>query len=311
MLNQLGVPEFDEQVYVAALRTPDVSAAQLARDLGTTPHRVRLAVERLHELGLLRASTGPISPAEPRTALSALTRARLAELQQLTNVADELTGLYRTGRLRSDPTQLGSIITGPGAITEWVTHLINSAQEQILLLDGPPHSAYQETTGDAEAHLLARGVSIRVIYSESAMKAAGRPAKVRADIAAGEEALLLPTVPTKLLIVDSTRALLPLTPGKPDDGVLIVERSGLLQLLTDYFERLWSLGASLDDESDGTDSDRKLLELLATGLTDDSIARHLGISDRTLRRRLAALLQRLGATSRFHAGVEAARRGLI
>ena len=311
MLEHIGVDTFDEQVYLAVLRNPDTPAAQLARDLGCSAPRVRQATKRLYELGLLQERTGRLSPTEPRTALNALTRARLAELQQLATVADELTSLYRAGRLRADPAQLGSIISGPSAIGEWFTHLVNSAQHEILLLDGPPHSAYQETTGDAEAGLLARGVSIRVIYAETATTDDRRLAKMHADIAAGEQARLLPTVPTKLLIADRNRAILPLTPGKPDDGVLIIERSGLLLLLTDYYERLWSQAADIQPASDKGDPDRKLLGLLTTGLTDESIARQLGISGRTLRRRITSLLERLGASSRFHAGVEAARRGLI
>ncbi|WAC51253.1 hypothetical protein [Frigoribacterium sp. SL97] len=41
------------------------------------------------------------------------------------------------------------------------------------------------------------------------------------------------------------------------------------------------------------------------------IAGQLGISSRTLRRRLHALFDELGASNRFHAGVEAARRGWV
>ena len=41
------------------------------------------------------------------------------------------------------------------------------------------------------------------------------------------------------------------------------------------------------------------------------IARTLGISLRTTRRRVAALMAELGADSRFQAGVEAVRRGWL
>jgi DNA-binding NarL/FixJ family response regulator len=39
------------------------------------------------------------------------------------------------------------------------------------------------------------------------------------------------------------------------------------------------------------------------------IARHLGVSGRTLRRRIAQVQEQLGATSRFQAGLRAGRRG--
>ncbi|MCM4081122.1 helix-turn-helix domain-containing protein [Paractinoplanes hotanensis] len=53
-----------------------------------------------------------------------------------------------------------------------------------------------------------------------------------------------------------------------------------------------------------------MLGLLATGLTDESVAARLGVSERTVRRTMAAVMARLGARSRFQAGLIAARQGL-
>ena len=55
---------------------------------------------------------------------------------------------------------------------------------------------------------------------------------------------------------------------------------------------------------------RFLLQQLAAGAKDEQIARALGISLRTVRRRVAGLLIELGVDSRFQAGVEAVRRRL-
>ena len=54
-----------------------------------------------------------------------------------------------------------------------------------------------------------------------------------------------------------------------------------------------------------------LLQQLAAGAQDEQIARRLGVSLRTVRRRGADLMSELGAESRFQAGVEAAKRGWI
>jgi DNA-binding NarL/FixJ family response regulator len=51
--------------------------------------------------------------------------------------------------------------------------------------------------------------------------------------------------------------------------------------------------------------------MLAAGAKDEQIARALGVSLRTVRRRVAALLADLGVRSRFQAGVEAMRRGWV
>ena len=50
---------------------------------------------------------------------------------------------------------------------------------------------------------------------------------------------------------------------------------------------------------------------LAAGAKDEQIARTLGISLRTVRRRVADLLIELGVDTRFQAGVEAVRRGWL
>ena len=57
--------------------------------------------------------------------------------------------------------------------------------------------------------------------------------------------------------------------------------------------------------------DRRLLTLLSAGLKDDAIARQLGTSPRSLRRRLRHLLDELNAETRFQAGAQASRRGLV
>ena len=46
-------------------------------------------------------------------------------------------------------------------------------------------------------------------------------------------------------------------------------------------------------------------------LTDEAIGRQLGVSDRTVRRRVAALLDGLDARTRFQAGVQTKARGWL
>ena len=53
--------------------------------------------------------------------------------------------------------------------------------------------------------------------------------------------------------------------------------------------------------------ERRLLGLLAEGLTDVTIARRLNVSLRTERRMVAGLMRRLGASGRFDTGVKAVR----
>jgi DNA-binding NarL/FixJ family response regulator len=57
--------------------------------------------------------------------------------------------------------------------------------------------------------------------------------------------------------------------------------------------------------------DIELLRLVAAGLPLDAVARRLQLSDRTVRRRLKAIRERLGVGSSIQAIAWAARRGLV
>lgn len=60
-----------------------------------------------------------------------------------------------------------------------------------------------------------------------------------------------------------------------------------------------------------TDDDLGVLRLLSRGLTTDAIARELGVSERTLRRRVRLICDRLGVKTPIEAVVWAARNRLI
>lgn len=55
----------------------------------------------------------------------------------------------------------------------------------------------------------------------------------------------------------------------------------------------------------------RVLDLLGQGVKDESAARMLGLGVRTYRRRVAELMEALGAESRFQAGVRARELGLV
>jgi len=54
-----------------------------------------------------------------------------------------------------------------------------------------------------------------------------------------------------------------------------------------------------------------VLEMMAEGLLDEAIARRSGLSTTTVRRHIAAIMHRLGVSSRFAAGAAAQRREWI
>ncbi|KIF77183.1 LuxR family transcriptional regulator [Streptomyces sp. 150FB] len=81
------------------------------------------------------------------------------------------------------------------------------------------------------------------------------------------------------------------------------------------FRAIWDTAVDLDTylRSDVPHLDaegRVILDALASGLTDTAASRRLGIPLRTYRRRVAELMAKLEADSRFQAGVRAGELGL-
>jgi DNA-binding CsgD family transcriptional regulator len=92
----------------------------------------------------------------------------------------------------------------------------------------------------------------------------------------------------------------------------VIRQPAIVQLTIELFDQYWQRAVTVPGlGAAGGDGDRQLVEMLAAGAKDEQIARALGLSLRTVRRRVAALLADLGVRSRFQAGVEATRRGWL
>ncbi|MGV9291933.1 DNA-binding response regulator [Streptomyces sp. NPDC003719] len=81
------------------------------------------------------------------------------------------------------------------------------------------------------------------------------------------------------------------------------------------FRAIWDSALDLDtylrSDIPHLDADgRLILNALGSGLTDESAAQRLGVSLRTYRRRVAELMAKLEANSRFQAGLRAGESGL-
>jgi DNA-binding NarL/FixJ family response regulator len=64
-------------------------------------------------------------------------------------------------------------------------------------------------------------------------------------------------------------------------------------------------------QPDLSDEEVRLLQMLAEGLTVEAVARHLDLSERTVRRRQRAICDRLEVDACIQAVVWAAKRGVV
>jgi DNA-binding NarL/FixJ family response regulator len=113
------------------------------------------------------------------------------------------------------------------------------------------------------------------------------------------------------------RAVLPDTVGESEiEAAVRAARSGLVVLHPTIVRRLAVSGGDHADARPSPDvhltrRELEVLNLLADGLGNKHIATRLGISDHTVKAHLAAIFEKLGASTRTEAVMAGARLGLV
>ncbi|MDX6249237.1 MAG: hypothetical protein QOF10_2597 [Kribbellaceae bacterium] len=312
MLESLGVEPPDEEAYRALLAAPGCCVSDLAKRLGRDEDDVRATVGRLEDLGLLTTTSDKpmrLLPTRPDVAVDALVAVRRAELDRVRAEARVLVSELRAQE-QHRPENLVEVIVGQEAIAARFAQLLNGTQEQLLVLDRPPYAAEIEQSDTTVRGLLREGVVVRGIYSPDSLDVPGGIDEAYSAADAGESSRVHPQVPMKLAVFDRKAALLPLSVDQLVDSALVVHPCALLDALVEMFWLLWDqavpvVTASMDP------LEARLMTLLAAGFKDDAIARQLALSSRTVGRRVAELMDTLGARTRFQAGVHAQRRRLL
>lgn len=126
---------------------------------------------------------------------------------------------------------------------------------------------------------------------------------------------LAPHLPIGLMVVDRSIAILPSAGGAADgpDEVLVVHAPPVVEALVEVFEREWREAVPPPGRRPPAAGERRrrVLAMMAAGLTDDAIARALGVGTTDVEEELATLAGELGARTRFQLALLAARQGLV
>ncbi|MFD9459432.1 helix-turn-helix domain-containing protein [Streptomyces sp. NPDC060027] len=185
----------------------------------------------------------------------------------------------------------------------------------------PELSVVPRSANAAERAGVRRGVLYRTILHREALTEPGMVAQVLADLAAGQRIGIADAVPVKLIIADRELAMLPLfRGGNTAAASVLVHAGGLLEALVAYFELAWEQAYPLSPRTTGDrlveerpdamdEFDARMLGLVLAGLTDQAVGARLGVSRRTVQRRIGELMARAGAESRIQLGWHAARKG--
>lgn len=310
----VGVSAFEERAYRVLLARADAAPAELAAELNCPPGRADRAVEQLRSLGLVTRMSGRrrrYTAVEPDSAVEALVRGKAVELERVRSTAVALTSLFHGVQRPHSRGGTVEILVGPAELARWFVRLQHQVREEMLVLDRPPYAL--AATNPVEPVSLDHGVRWRAVYAPESLEMPGALDEIGELAERGERGRVLPGLPIKLAIADRRLALMPLDLNLDNAHAALIRESTLLDALLALFETYWERAVPIGSApaSGLSPDDHALLQLLASGLTDTAIARQLGLSTRTMRRRTRWLFDQLSASNRFQAGAQATRRGWL
>ncbi|MFJ8038911.1 LuxR C-terminal-related transcriptional regulator [Kitasatospora sp. NPDC096147] len=309
------------RVYRALVHHPRSAVDALAARAGLSWPATRAALERLAAEGtavMVDQADRTWEALPPMQVVDALLHRDAVRHADLRRAGAELERQYHTARTDGGHYGTLEVLDDSARFLAAARQLQRAARRQVRVIDMPPYAGSPGHHRDQEVlqrERMAAGVAYRTLYYEAAFDDPVAGPNMARMIEAGEQARTLGELPMKLVIGDDDLAIVILdADDRPGIVALLVRPSSLLQALSNVFEILWKLAVPVSASGATTgidDRDRRILSLMASGATDDAIARRLGLGRRTVVRRVSALQARLGATTRFQAGVQAARRNWL
>jgi sugar-specific transcriptional regulator TrmB/DNA-binding CsgD family transcriptional regulator len=310
----------EAEVYRYAVRLGEIASPErAAADLGLPAGDVFAAVTRLVELHLLRTDglTGRYLPMDPEVAatllISPIERAMYQRRELADRLRERIDAITRPAVEMSEPVGAIDSLEGVAEIRGLFKLAAEVCRNEMVVLR--PGYDDEELLDELLApcySVLERSVSVRVVCPHRSRAGFASRAKARRLAADGAEIRTLSQVPQAAVVFDRSLAVM----FSIEDGLPVARRvrdRNVVRFLLDMFGQLWDSATPFATEETSyadaiDDLQQSVARLMAQGLTDEVVARRLGMSVRTCRRHIAALLQNLDAVSRFQAGVLAASR---
>lgn len=323
--------EFVSRVFLLAVKQGTATRAGLLAD-GLDEQEVEEGVAELVTRGFLLPTGEPDtwSVVPPRESISrhlervvhrtALARATIGELDTAWRRA--------VGRGVTDTMPDLDLVAGVPDLVDRVVAMHRSARRRVWwAADGSVASrTLLEQAADDPGLLSVRdGVDVRVVIDTSLLEAPGVMELMERATRAGHGFRVGNGLPLSAVVSDDTSALIDISFYDPDGyGSFEVRRPAPVQAVSRLVEEVWSLSTPFGPTLEAValaaqeqpaapldERDRRVLALLATGASDQLIARQTGVSVRTVERRVRYVMEHLGSATRFQAGVQAVRRGWV
>jgi len=312
-----------EELYRRALRSGPSTLEPFAVELGWSLSLATEALESLIGARLVRETVdGLIVVEHPRPALERLLGDEEARLDtRRRELADARAAIARftaehraagASRGAPDTKPVWEIVSSQMAVS-MVENTLRSTtgliRNSVLSLQVGP--GLDEEGVRMRRAALAGGREQRAIYSIAAVEDPAGRRWVRSMADAGEQQRVSASPPSEFTIFGGDVVLAMAEWGSAESDHIVIRNPMLIAAFTTMFDYAWDLAHPMPGARRDIVQDRQLLTLLASGFKDEAIARYLGWGVRTVRRRVAKLMDDLGAETRFQLGAAAQSRGLL
>ncbi|MEU8316793.1 LuxR C-terminal-related transcriptional regulator [Nonomuraea sp. NPDC048881] len=321
----LGLDPAQTALYTALLRLHRATRTDLAQAMDGPVEKVGRQLDDLVRLGVVDEQSGEYLARHPAAALGRVIAERLDRLAEESRRIDSALGSirglihdYDAGRDYQSGTFPVEMVNGADVLYESVVGIAVQSPPMELLTAIPDERTmadfvrkFADPWIDAQKRQL---LTVQAIIPVSTLSLPGVRDQLTRLLDTGGKVRTLDRVPSWFMTAGPEVAGLPALWGGnlPDHAYnfYLVRTPIVVGMLRSLFQELWGRAVPLPWGRRG-DGMVQVLRLAAQGVCDDSIARQLGVSVRTVRARFADAMAELGAQSRFHAGVEAARRGWL
>ena len=216
---------------------------------------------------------------------------------------------YEAGVAARRRSQVVEVVTGLDSVRKIIKESARLCVSEVLTSypGGSCGMQFLEDATTRDEDMLRRGVSVRSIYQHTARYDGPTLSYVERMTALGAQIRTIGDKLTRVIVFDREIAIMEVRGDR--DSAVVIRESNIVDYMRNVFDRAWIAAepfpfstAPGDVKLVSQDLRRLIITLLAEGCDDKSIARRLGISERTCQRYVRDILDRIGARTRFQAG---------
>lgn len=291
---------------------------------GSIPAEV--APSCLRKLGLLEASPSDPSklvPVAVDLAFAELTRPmeeaierQRSQVNSIANLFGPIEAAYTEAKRKQQ--KWVTELAGSSLIGSALQHAVRSCRSELITVQpggGRDPEMLQEALS-RDLDILGRGVQQRTLYQHSARFHAPTRHYAEQITQAGGQVRTLDEISERLIVCDREVAFIPGAESR-ELSALEIRHPAIMSFLLKTFERAWEQATPINSEHSKKDpkivdeTHQAILRLMVAGHTDETIARRLGKSRRSVAGYISSISSELGSHSRAQLGYLIATSGLI